>query len=799
MHRKLLAVLLILFLSLQLLVQYKIAYASGVNYLGNYDQSTNFGVANDFNVFILEDAIKNGADSEGRIAIGGNATLGNFTVGSQLNNPTEADILVGGNFTLNGNLINQSGNTVYGDGLQTNGYNIWQNRKGTSVICSKVIDFDQAKSYLNDLSGKCAQLPDNSCSHNVAPWGELDLTGDNKTLNVFTFDGTNVFGSGKSLKDLEIHINVPNNSTILMNVSGDNLGFKNNSMFINGSEPNGKVWGNEKLVWNFYEATKLTGYTVHGSILAPKATWISSGCGNVQGRFIVKELLADNSNGWEFHDIPFTGCLPTSSPVNSNPIAENDAETTPENTAITINVLGNDRDPDNDPLTVTDVTQGSHGSVSINPDNTVKYTPETNYEGTDSFTYTIGDGKGGTATATVTVTVTSTNSPGQGCNDNPPPNPSDPRFAATNYSIVNYVGTSIGGFNGDEGSSDPKTFSPATSGEVYGPRGLSVDSNETLYIADEKNGSIRKVVFSNGSTNMSTITGNGKDNGYTPTDYQGSAHGQGMYEPMDVAVSPCGKYIYFLDTDNHIIRMIDESGNLRTIAGVLEPGSSGSYSDGGGNPLKAKFNTPQGIAIDKKGNLYIADTQNDIIRRISSDWTNIITIAGQAGIGGFSGDGGPAKEATLNNPIGLAFDSVGNLYVADTFNHRIRKIDLNTGIITTVAGGGKLPTNSTTAEGIGDDSSAVEASLFYPYDVAIDEADNLYIADSSNQRIRKVMHSTGEIITIAGDGYLGNSSDMADATSARLNWPKGVAVDRNGNVYISDTLNNVIKRLIPKL
>jgi len=175
----------------------------------------------------------------------------------------------------------------------------------------------------------------------------------------------------------------------------------------------------------------------------------------------------------------------------------------------------------------------------------------------------------------------------------------------------------------------------------------------------------------------------------------------------------------------------------------------------------------------------------------------ITTIAGQPNIAGYSGDGGQATSATLYKPMGLAFDSKGDLYIADVFNHRIRKIDLTTGIITTVAGSGALPTNSATAEGVKDNGSALDASLFFPHDIAIDAADNLYIADSSNHRIRKVLKATNIITTIAGDGNIGNSGIGGDATSARLNWPKGVAVDGNGVVYISDTLNHTIKRLVP--
>jgi len=359
--------------------------------------------------------------------------------------------------------------------------------------------------------------------------------------------------------------------------------------------------------------------------------------------------------------------------------------------------------------------------------------------------------------------------------------------------MYNYAGTGIGGFSGDNGSNAPRTHSSATSAEVHWPRGLAVDRDGNLYIADERNGAVRKVTFANV---LSTITGNGIENGFTPAAYTGPAYGQGMYEPMDVVIAPCGKYVFFLDTDHHIIRRIDANGNLKTVAGVLEIGYGGGYSDGGGVATQARFNAPQGIAIDKNGNLYVADTNNHIIRKITPGGS-ISTIAGQPGIGGFSGDGGNATAALLNNPVGLALDNDGNLYVADTNNHRIRRIDLSTGKITTVAGSANLPTNSATAAGIGDNGDATNAMLFFPTDVAVDAAGNLYIADTQNHRVRKVFADTGIIITIAGDGYRGTAANGSVATEGRLSAPKGIAVDGNGNVYVSDTENNIVKKLVP--
>ncbi|OQB13857.1 MAG: Serine-aspartate repeat-containing protein D precursor [Firmicutes bacterium ADurb.Bin193] len=476
---------------------------------------------------------------------------------------------------------------------------------------------------------------------------------------------------------------------------------------------------------------------------------------------------------------------------NNPPTAVDDSKTTEKNTPVDISVLVNDSDPDGDTITVTEVTQGSNGSVTINADGTVKYTPDNDFVGVDTFTYTITDGNGGEDTATVTVTITEPDIPDiDDCVLIIPGSPTDPVFESTEYDIEAYAGNGIRGFSGQNGSKTPQNF-VATSGELNGPRGIAVDYDGNIYIADERNGAVRMVTDSNV---MSTLTGNGIENGYTPADYTGPAYGQGMYEPMDVIVCSKG-YIIFLDSDHHIVRAIDPNGNLITIAGVLEIGSAGSYSDGGGNAKSARFNTPQGIAIDAVGNIYVADTNNHIIRKISKNGT-ITNIAGTPGIGGFSGDGGDAEDALLNKPMGLAFNKDGDLYIADTFNHRIRKIDMSTGIITTVAGSGNLPTNSGTVDGIGDDRAAVEAMLFFPHDVAVDAAGNLYIADTQNHRVRKVID--GFITTIAGDGYMGSIGNGDNATKARLNSPKGVAVDGDGNVFVADTENNVIRVLVPK-
>ena len=223
---------------------------------------------------------------------------------------------------------------------------------------------------------------------------------------------------------------------------------------------------------------------------------------------------------------------------------------------------------------------------------------------------------------------------------------------------------------------------------------------------------------------------------------------------------------------------------ISIIIPVAGTGIAGFGGDGGPAKL-AMLNQPEGVAVDASGNLYIADTDNNRIRKISPG--GIITTVAGTEIAGFSGDGGPATQAQLNHPEGVAVDASGNLYIADTGNNRIRKISPN-GIITTVAGNG-------IAGFSGDNGPASQAQLNQPEGVAVDASGNLYIADTDNDRIREV-RTDGVIITIAGRDA-GFSGDGGPAYRAQLNHPEGVAVDASGNIYIADTGNNRIRKISP--
>ena len=188
------------------------------------------------------------------------------------------------------------------------------------------------------------------------------------------------------------------------------------------------------------------------------------------------------------------------------------------------------------------------------------------------------------------------------------------------------------------------------------------------------------------------------------------------------------------------------------------------------------------MTVDTSGNLYIADTHNHRIRKVTSGGT-ISTVAGN-GTDGFGGDGGVATSANLNMPFGIAVDASGNLYIADTFNHRIRKV---TGAnISTVAGNG-------TQGYSGDGAAATSAGLSLPYGVAVDGSANVYIADTFNHRIRKV--TGANISTVAGNGTQGLGGDGGAATNANLSLPYGVAVEASGNIYIADTFNNRLRKV----
>ena len=330
------------------------------------------------------------------------------------------------------------------------------------------------------------------------------------------------------------------------------------------------------------------------------------------------------------------------------------------------------------------------------------------------------------------------------------------RKVATNGVITTVAGNGSYGQSGDGG--------PATSAQLSDPTSVAVDPAGNLYFEDYYGFRIRKVAV-NGT--ITTIAGNGT-NGYSGDG--GPATGAQLGNPSGVAVDAVGN-LYIADPYNDRIRKVATNGIITTVAGN---GSRG-YSGDDGPAASAQLSDPAGVAVGTTGNLYIVDYGNNRIRRVATNGM-ITTIAGN-GSDGYSGDRGPAASAKLGHPTGVAVDAVGNLYIADNFNYRIRKVATN-GIITTFAGNGLW-----SYSGDGGPATSAQLSLFWG-GVTLDSAGNLYIADSGNNRIRKVA-ANGIITTVAGNGSSGYSGDGGPATSAQLYSPRSVAVDTAGNLYIA--------------
>ena len=302
-----------------------------------------------------------------------------------------------------------------------------------------------------------------------------------------------------------------------------------------------------------------------------------------------------------------------------------------------------------------------------------------------------------------------------------------------------------------------------------------MDGSGNIYIADHNNNRIRKV--STGGI-ISTIAGNGTM-GYSGDDI--AATSAELFGPTEVAIDGSGN-IYIADYENNRIREVNTAGIIFTIAGTGADGYNGDNIAA----TDAELNNPTGIALDGSGNIYIADEDNNRIRKVNGGGI-ISTIAG-TGSAGYNGDNIDATSAQVNNPYGVSVDRSGNIFIADQNNNRIRKMN-TAGVISTIAGTGTFGYS-------GDNLAATSAELNNPTSVSADIYGNIYIADQHNSRLREV-NTGGVISTIAGTLTSGYNADNIAATSAELNLPAGVALDGSGNIYIADTYNHRVRKIVP--
>jgi sugar lactone lactonase YvrE len=336
----------------------------------------------------------------------------------------------------------------------------------------------------------------------------------------------------------------------------------------------------------------------------------------------------------------------------------------------------------------------------------------------------------------------------------------------TAYTITTVAGNGERGFDGDGGS--------ATAAKLNRPCAVAVDLEGTIYIADYSNNRIRQVRVDG---IISTLAGTGEA-GFSGD--CGPATKAKLQGPYGVCVDNRGN-IYIADQRNNRIRKVGRDGTISTVAGNGQRGFTGD----GGPAIDASLAGADATAVSGDGVLYIADSRNHRVRKVTADGL-ITTIAGTEK--GYAGDGGPAVQARLNVPAALGFDLSGNLLVGDFGNHVVRKITAD-GMIRTVAGTGK--------RGFGGDGMlATLASLNEPGGVGITPDGNLLIADGVNCRVRRVDRS-GIIQTVAGTGKRGYSGDGGPALRADLSVLDILAVDRTGNVYLADHTNNRIRKLTP--
>jgi streptogramin lyase len=334
-----------------------------------------------------------------------------------------------------------------------------------------------------------------------------------------------------------------------------------------------------------------------------------------------------------------------------------------------------------------------------------------------------------------------------------------PQTRAQTYSTPTFFFNNLSGNPGLLGN-----VNGGVTAQFHNPYGVAVDSTGNVYVADTGNDMIRKIDTTGNVTTLAGIAG-------VPGPGNGNGTAATFNGPTGVAVDSTGN-VYVADAGNNMIRKIDTNQNVTTWAGSTTAGSAN------GNGTAASFDDPWGVAVDSAGNVYVADNANNMIRKIDTA-QNVTTWAGSTTAGSANGNG---TAASFHNPYGVAVDSTGNVYVADFYNDTIREIDTAQNV-TTLAGTAAVKGSA--------NGNGTAASFFAPSSVAVDSADNVYVADAGNQLIRKI-DNAGNVTTWAGTADVGGNAN-GNGTAASFRGPYGVAVDSTGNIYVADTGNQLIR------
>jgi DNA-binding beta-propeller fold protein YncE len=334
--------------------------------------------------------------------------------------------------------------------------------------------------------------------------------------------------------------------------------------------------------------------------------------------------------------------------------------------------------------------------------------------------------------------------------------------------IFTVVGTGEAGYSG-EGD-------PARRAGLNQPFDVALDRQGNLYFSEANNHCVRRV--ERGSGRITTVAGSGKA-GYTGDG--GPATQAQLNSPYGIALDAANN-LYIVDRLNACIRVVEAAtGMIWTIAGTGQPG----YGGDGGPANQAPLQEPNDVVLDGKGRAFIADVRDHRVRVVELASGVITTFAG-TGQEGSSGDGGPATRATLLGPRALAFDSTGDLYICLRNDHKVRKIDIRTGIIRPLAGTGERGYT-------GDHGPALQATFNGPKEIAVDRQGNIFVVDTENHCIRRIEATSGLVTTVAGTGQAGGQGDGGPASAATLKRPHGACVDAEGNLYIGDSENHRVR------